>query len=60
MITRDIATIDAEIKALKDENPNWVSNAGDKALMTQLLQEKNNLHLTTAPQVNSHSKIISH
>jgi hypothetical protein len=49
MTTRDISTIEAEIQALKDANPYWASNAGIQALMTQLLQEKNYLHSTTAP-----------
>jgi hypothetical protein len=49
MTARDISTIEADIQAIKNENPNWASNAGVMALMTQLVEEKNILSKTTAP-----------
>jgi len=46
MSTRTIADIEADIAALKNANPNWLTNAGDKALITSLTNEKN---LLSAP-----------
>jgi len=41
MSTRTIADIDADIAAVKNANPNWLTNSGDKALITSLTNEKN-------------------
>jgi hypothetical protein len=49
MTTRDISTIEADIQAIKNKNPNWASNTGVIALMIQLVEEKNILSKTTAP-----------
>jgi len=46
MSTRTIADIEADIAALKNANPNWLTDAGDKALITSLINEKN---LLSAP-----------
>ena len=43
MSTRTIADIEADIVALKNANPNWLTNAGNKALITSLTNEKNEL-----------------
>lgn len=45
MSTRTIQQIESEIQAIKDANPNWITNSGDKALITALTNEKNNLSL---------------
>ncbi len=37
---RTIADIEAEIAAVKAANPNWASHAGDKQLLTALVNEK--------------------
>jgi hypothetical protein len=44
---RTVGIIDAEINAIKDHNPNWVADNVDKALITALTVEKN--QLSTAP-----------
>eukprot|EP01035_Chromulina_nebulosa_P039734 gene39734-53719_t len=44
---RTVEIIDAEINAIKDRNPNWVADNVDKALITALTTEKN--QLSTAP-----------
>ena len=41
MSTRTIADIEADIVALKNANPNWLTNAGVQALITSLTNEKN-------------------
>ena len=41
--------IDAEIDAIKVNNPNWLADIGDKALITPLTVEKNQLAPAPAP-----------
>ena len=40
---RTVEIIDAEIKTIKANNPNWFADTGDKALITALTVEKNQL-----------------
>jgi hypothetical protein len=40
-MSRTIAQIETEIQAIKDANHNWVTDAGDKALIKSLTDEKN-------------------
>ena len=40
-MSRTVAQIETEIQAIKDANPNWVTDAGVKALITELMKEKN-------------------
>lgn len=42
-MSRSIIDVEAEIKAIKDANPNWITNAVDKALVTELMKERNNM-----------------
>lgn len=43
MSTRTIAHIEADITAVKTLNPNWLTDAGHKALITAYVNEKNAL-----------------
>ena len=43
MSTRTIADIEADITAVKTLNPNWLTDAGHKALITAYINEKNAL-----------------
>ena len=43
MSIRTAGIIDAEIDAIKVNNPNWLADIGDKALITALTVEKNQL-----------------
>ena len=43
MSNRTVGIIDAEIDAIKVNNPNWFADTGDKALITELTVEKNQL-----------------
>ena len=43
MSNRTAGIIDAEIDAIKVNNPNWLADIGDKALITALTVEKNQL-----------------
>jgi 3',5'-cyclic AMP phosphodiesterase CpdA len=47
--SRTIPQIEAEIQAIKDANPDWLVNSGDKALITALTIEKNGVIALTAP-----------
>ena len=47
--TRTIADIEADITAVKTLNPNWLTNGGDKALITAYINEKNALSAPPAP-----------
>ena len=40
---RTVEIIDAEINAIKENNPNWVRNNVDKTLIAALIVEKNQL-----------------
>jgi hypothetical protein len=40
---RTVEIIDAEINAIKENNPNWVGNNVDKTLIAALIVEKNQL-----------------
>ena len=40
---RTVEIIDAEIRTIKASSPNWFADAGDKALITALTVEKNQL-----------------
>jgi hypothetical protein len=40
-MSRTIAQIETEIQAIKDANHHWVTDAGDKALIKSLTDEKN-------------------
>ncbi len=42
-MSRTVAAIDGEISGIKAGNPNWLADAGDKALITALTNEKNQL-----------------
>ena len=48
-MSRTLEAIEADIQAIKDANPDWVTNAGDKALMTELMREKNSRSVIPAP-----------
>ena len=37
-MSRTVEAIEAEIQAIKDANPDWITNAGDKALITELIR----------------------
>ena len=39
MSTRTIADIEADIAAIKNANPNWLTNAGVQALITSLTNQ---------------------
>ena len=43
-MSRTVAQIEAEIQEIKNANPNWATNPGDKALMKSLIDEKNILY----------------
>jgi hypothetical protein len=43
MSNRTAGIIDSEIDAIKVNNPNWIADIGDKALITALTIEKNQL-----------------
>jgi len=47
MSTRTIADIEAD--TVKTLNPNWLTNAGDKALITAYINEKNALSAPPVP-----------
>ena len=47
---RTVGIIDAEINAIKDHNPNWVADNVDKALITALTIERNQLSTASATQ----------
>jgi hypothetical protein len=47
--TRTIADIEADIIAVKTLNPNWLTDGGDKALITAYINEKNALSAPPAP-----------
>ena len=49
MSNRTAGIIDAEIDAIKVNNPNWLADIGDKALITALTVEKNQLAPAPAP-----------
>ena len=49
MSIRTAGIIDAEIDAIKVNNPNWLADIGDKALITALTVEKNQLAPAPAP-----------
>ena len=49
MTDRTIGIIVAEIDAIKANNPNWLADIGDKALITALTNEKNLLFQQQAP-----------
>jgi hypothetical protein len=40
---RKIELTEAEIQSILDANPHWLTNAVDKALITELIHEKNAL-----------------
>ena len=40
-MSRTLEAIEADIQAIKNANPDWVTNAGVMALITELLREKN-------------------
>ena len=40
-MSRTVTIIDGEIAGIKAGNPNWLTDAGDKALITALTNEKN-------------------
>lgn len=42
-MSRTVALIDGEVSGTKAGNPNWLADAGDKALITALTNEKNQL-----------------
>jgi hypothetical protein len=42
-MSRTVAVIDGEIAGIKAGNSNWLADAGDKALITALTNEKNQL-----------------
>ena len=46
MSTRTIADIEADIVALKNANPNWLTNVGVQALITSLT---NQINVLSAP-----------
>jgi len=57
-MSRTLEAIEADIQAIKDANPDWVTNAGDKALMTELMREKNSRSVILAPAGKSPSNVI--
>ena len=62
MSNRTAGIIDAEIDAIKVNNPNWLADIEDKALITALTVEKNQLAPAPAPgnYLYSHKlKVIS-
>jgi len=42
-MSRTVHIIDNEIARIKSNNPDWVADVGDKALITALTTEKNSL-----------------
>lgn len=45
MSSRTVEIIEEEIKAIKANNPNWFGDTVDKALITALTVEKNQLSI---------------
>ncbi len=43
-MSRTVAVIEQEIVAVKNANPSWISDRGDKDLIAALTTEKNNLN----------------
>jgi hypothetical protein len=48
-MSRTVEAIEADIQAVKDANPDWITNAGVMALITELLREKNSRSVIPAP-----------
>lgn len=42
-MSRTVASIESDIFRLKQANPDWARSNQDKALLTELIREKNNL-----------------
>ena len=42
-MSRTVAQIETEIQEIKNANPNWATNPGDKALITALMNRINTL-----------------
>ena len=58
MSTRTIEDIEADITAVKTMNPNWLTDGGDKALITAYINEKNALSAPPAPAVQGNYPIL--
>lgn len=48
-MSRTLEVIEAEIQAVKDANPNWITNSGVMAFITELTREKNSLTAISTP-----------
>ena len=57
-MSRTVEAIEAEIQAIKDANPDWITNAGDKALITELMRLLNSRSVILAPAGKSPSNVI--
>ena len=57
-MSRTLEAIEAEIQAIKDANPDWITNAGDKALITELMRLLNSRSVILAPAGKSPSNVI--
>ena len=56
-MSRTLEAVDAEIQAIKDAIPDWITNAGDK-IITELMREKNSRSVILAPAGKSPSNVI--
>lgn len=61
--SRNIQQIEADLKAIKDANPDWASNPVDMALITALIVEKNRISASSAPAgkfiIKTHSILLN-
>jgi hypothetical protein len=48
-MSRTLEVIEGEIQAVKDVNPNWMTNSGVMAFITELTREKNSLFAMATP-----------
>ena len=57
-MSRTLEAIEADIQAVKDANPTWFKDAGDKMLIRSFTDEKNSRTLIPAPAGKSPSNVI--
>jgi len=55
-MSRTLEAIEADIQAVKDANPTWFKDAGDKMLIRSFTDEKNSR--TLIPEGKSPSNVI--
>jgi hypothetical protein len=59
IMSRTFEAVEAEIQAVKDANPNWITNAIIMGYLTELMREKNSRIVIPAPAGKSPSNVIS-